>query len=395
MTSGKTMLHQTIRATLHAHLLATAMLLTSCGNNTIAVAPPARHPVVDSLRREAINSTIQDIETELQKQGSGDWDKWGDNVEPFLDTLASVARDSARKCVEGLDGFLFWTHSFRVHSRRDLVGDTSPESPIRSIKAFSKALRNDGIDLIVVPVPDKIAVYPDKFAPGKLQTGANPSVQMMGLVLDLCRRDVEAVDLYTLFHSYRRDTGDTSLLYYRCDSHYRPVAFALVANEIARRLARYRQIGIGSSTPIYRTELIAVDAPCDLLGHATPSVNRCQPIDTACRVLTVAGVPYAADDSARIVLGSDSFGTIMADKAANVGALIAARVGAPLAYASGSMRGPWVPLLFYRRPAAFRANKRVVVWIVADRQFNSDTWPVVGSHGLDRSRGGIDSRGRP
>src|SRR2546428_9270229 len=84
-------------------------------------------------------------------------------------------RKSAAVCAEA-DGWLFFAAEFRFLSLGRFWGDEAPKvrrshkpelaDPIPAIVDFQKQLTARGIDLLVVPVQPKAAIYPEKILPG-------------------------------------------------------------------------------------------------------------------------------------------------------------------------------------------------------------------------------------
>src|SRR5438477_9405006 len=97
----------------------------------------------------------------------------------FARELATVFQTLEKKNAAagaGVDGWLFFAGELRLLSLGRFWGDEAPKvsrahkpelaDPIPAIVDFQKQLTARGIDLLVVPVPPKAAIYPEKILPG-------------------------------------------------------------------------------------------------------------------------------------------------------------------------------------------------------------------------------------
>ncbi|MDF1851348.1 MAG: hypothetical protein P1U85_10975 [Verrucomicrobiales bacterium] len=97
--------------------------------------------------------------------------------------------------------------------------------PVPSLLEFRDLLKEKGIALILVPVPPKASLYPEKldeeFAPGD-------PVSTTPFWRGLQEKGLDVLDLFSSFSELRKE-GDAPLLYCRQDSHYSPFAIQKVA----------------------------------------------------------------------------------------------------------------------------------------------------------------------
>src|SRR2546423_6542311 len=102
-----------------------------------------------------------------------------DAQQKFAAELASTFQNAEKKntaAVAGADGWLFFGGELRLLSLGHFWGNDAVKSsrahkpdladPVPAILDFQQQLKARGIDLIVVPVPPKAAVYPEKNVPG-------------------------------------------------------------------------------------------------------------------------------------------------------------------------------------------------------------------------------------
>src|SRR4029450_9276097 len=114
----------------------------------------------------------------IPKVLAGDWMPLSSAQQKFVDELAAKSRsaESERAAViPGADGWFFLASDIRFLSVGQFWGADAakvsrahkPESadPIPAIVDFHNELKRRGIDLLVVPVPPKAALYPEKILP--------------------------------------------------------------------------------------------------------------------------------------------------------------------------------------------------------------------------------------
>ena len=104
--------------------------------------------------------------------------------------------------------------------------------PIPSILEFHNLLKERGIDLLLVPVPAKGAIYPEKLA-SDFEPGDPASTSEFFHLIE--EAGVSVLDLDPVFRE-AREREETKPLYCRQDAHFSPAAIELVADSIAKML---------------------------------------------------------------------------------------------------------------------------------------------------------------
>ncbi|MEM7392865.1 MAG: hypothetical protein AAF492_11015, partial [Verrucomicrobiota bacterium] len=89
-----------------------------------------------------------------------------------LSTLAEEAKAKGEKVIEGQDGWLFFPAELRAMSVGPFWGEAAAgvsraskaryADPLPAILDFHRQLKQADIELLLVPVPGKAAVYPEK-----------------------------------------------------------------------------------------------------------------------------------------------------------------------------------------------------------------------------------------
>lgn len=121
----------------------------------------------------------------------------------------------------------FWTKSWA-----EVAANGS--DPIPSIKEFNDLLAGRGIRLILVPIPPKGTIYPEKldndFAPGDPWT-TSPFLK------NLFEQGIEVIDVESDFLQLRNTQQENvPKLYCSQDAHYSPFAIERIADQIAAEL---------------------------------------------------------------------------------------------------------------------------------------------------------------
>jgi hypothetical protein len=213
--------------------------------------PRESEPQAVEARSDAIRRAAATIEAECQKATAGDWDKWQKNTEPYRAALKARVADlkvfpqwsadrveCQREPLAGLDSFPL----FEVGAQYFLpyLFDPAVMDPFRSerpVVAVHRWLRQQGIDLIFVPMPRMTETYVEHFVKPCPKDGVI-APHLRRTLLELLKEDVEVVDGFSLLRSVR-DT-DEEYLYNAGTPHWNPRAMRLTAKEIADRIARYK-----------------------------------------------------------------------------------------------------------------------------------------------------------
>jgi hypothetical protein len=178
-------------------------------------------------------------------------------------TFFDLFGDGGSKAVAGRDGWWFFRPDLRYLLEPDRAetgdpharwappsdGTTRRDSVVRAIVRVRDQLMERNIQLLVVPVPGKPSVYPDRLTSRMAahQAVQSPTAQ---LLLELRRKGVETVDLFTAFQSARQASSPANELYLAHDTHWTPRGAKLAAERVAQRL---HELGWapGSNTSFY------------------------------------------------------------------------------------------------------------------------------------------------
>ncbi|HAZ64868.1 MAG TPA: hypothetical protein DCZ72_14825, partial [Armatimonadetes bacterium] len=287
---------------------------------------------------------------------------------------AAAARAAAlgedERVLAGDDGWLFFRRGFEYLAADDLRDQADGRDPLAAITDFQQQLAGRGIDLLLVLIPDKVEVYPERAG---LEVPADGLVQptTRRLVAELSAAGVETVDLLAAMLAAK--AADPTLLYLPTDTHWTPAGLELAAATIAARVRAYPWYTAG--TTAYTREPIEFGRQGDLvgmLGGAAAADFRPERL-TARQVRLPDGTFYADDPASPIVVLGDSFCGIYHHEDcehAGLSAHLAAELGQPVDLLMAHGSGPRIRGQLARRGAAAIDAKQLVVWTVAA----SDLW---------------------
>ncbi|MEX2581089.1 MAG: hypothetical protein WD342_18665 [Verrucomicrobiales bacterium] len=255
--------------------------------------------------------------------------------------------------------------------------------PVNSIVEFKEMLAERGIDLLLVPVPAKASVYPDKlsseFAPG--------DVQSLAPFLERIRKEgVSVLDLESKFLAERRD-GEDARLYCRQDAHFSPLAAERVAERVAAELGLAEGNGDGVFTVSEPTIVNIVGD--QVVGSEWEDKVATEPLRVR-QVLADGRPGVEPDDDSPVLLLGDSHALVFHEgreagmhcTGAGVFDHLSFRLGFSLALVG--VRGSGLiqarKQLFYKAAGTrgFWDGKKAVVWIFSVREFTQSTDRVVG-----------------
>ncbi len=139
------------------------------------------------------------------------------------------------------------------------------DNPIQAILRFRDQLKAKGVELLVVIVPGKPSIYPERLTGRKSRAGN--SIRSHGKVIldSLAKLGLHTVDLYTPLLTAKVGDADLGPLYLNDDTHWTPRGAELAAAVIAlnvRLLADAGVIDIGEN----KEEYVASDSLADRIG---------------------------------------------------------------------------------------------------------------------------------
>jgi hypothetical protein len=258
------------------------------------------------------------------------------------------------KVVPGAGCWLFYKPEI------EYVRKPLPQGNIQRITAFSRMLRDKGILLFVVPIPNKIDIYPEKLAYVNCTYPVKP--EMVAFKQALADSGVMVIDLVGGLIGAK----DTCDVFGPFDTHWNPegieIAARIIADYIAPHLDSFR---IRHDTRLMVTDTIFTGTADIALKHYTEGLPQPNKVRVS-QVWRAPGIPYRDDKRSRIFIVGDSFVDHCRWWNANLGAHIARYTGAPTRTWFSLQANAEALRLFARKPEAF-SKKGIVIWAFTSR----------------------------
>jgi alginate O-acetyltransferase complex protein AlgJ len=284
----------------------------------------------------------------------------------------------------GVDGWLFLTAELRFLSVGRFWGDDaiklsrSPQTeladPVPAILDFCHQLKERGIDLLVVPVPPKAVIYPDKILPELNIRKNDTGFYLRGFYDQLRAGGVEILDLGPLFLENRANKHGE--VFCKTDTHWSGMGCVLAASAIAEKVRPKLTQELPRTE--YATEWTDTVIDGDLRELLASDLPR--PGTEQIRVRSVkqaaTGTAVEPDPNSPVLILGDSFTLVFHDFLAERAGLLdqlAVELGfAPdLIGTRGSGATP-VRITLYRRSSKdpdYLAKKKVIIWCFASDEF--------------------------
>ena len=346
------------------------------GLATAASVEPAEAPAAveaDAQPAAAATGSERPWEAELARWG-GSWEAWVDSLRRFQIDVRGLIQDvpADQSGIVGRDGWLFFRNDLMYLLSGDLRDQPEGKNPWPAIIDFRDQLQARGVDLLLVVIPTKAEVYPEKlsqYAPGTDGPWVAPYCRK--LLGELDAAGVETVDLLPAFMAARDEADEP--LYMPQDTHWTNRGVRLAAGLIAQRIRRYPWLAETGPQPD-RWGVRA--ATCTRLGDIVgmlPEGQRAEyrPMELeAQQVIDPTDALYTDDPDSPIVMLGDSFtGVFQFEdcRHAGVSAHLAKDLGLPIDLIMAQGSGPRIRAQLARRGPECLEGKRLVIWTMVSR----------------------------
>jgi hypothetical protein len=368
------------KAVYNVFLVGEPSAASATGATASASSVPKLAPSVPSPDPSAVARAVK---AELAAHG-GSWAAWSQEVAPlhaaFKHRLAAVPRGA--KALPGSDGFLFFARSLAYALGGDVGKQPGNKNPIPAIVRFRDLLAKHGVDLLFVPVPTKVEMFPERAATAPGGDGAafkrfagqvaNPFERKF--LADLAASGVETVDLLPAFLAERaHDATAKEPLYQAEDTHWTSRGLELAARLVAERVRRYPWYrGVAAHRRTYHTKDASFSRHGDLCSRLPEAEQAKYAPETLVghQVLAADGTLYDDDPESPVVVLGDSFTGVyqlMDCEHAGVSAHLAKELGTPIDLVMSYGGGPNVRSKLLRRGEAALGTKKVVIWMMTAR----------------------------
>jgi hypothetical protein len=311
--------------------------------------------------------------------------KFADLIRPLFRRVRwLLLHDLGDKAVAGADGWAYYGPDISYLGGRyfrECKPDGPTDDPALVIADFAEQLGRRGIRLLLVPVPSKPGV-----APERLRRGLRPNLELAThtrrFMDELRGRGIDVFDLFTPLVRAQHDQPDRPRLYLAADTHWTGEGARLVASLLAERVRA--MVGADALQPprTYRREAVTVARHPDIPRMSRlPGEGSAFPPEptTAYRVFDEEGEPYADSDDAQILLLGDSFSRIYQTdepEAAGLIANLAYELHTPLTSIVNDGGASTLVRQELARNLDLLRGKRIVIWAFVERdlRFGMQGW---------------------
>lgn len=303
----------------------------------------------------------------------------------FQRDLAAKVQELEKKsasAIAGRDGWLFLTSELRFLAQGTFWGDAAAKTarsskspdPLPAIVDFHTQLRERGIELLLVPVPPKAAIYPEQIGFSSTPTGNVIAPDVQAFYDQLRSRGVNVLDLTATFAAARDDSRGP--VYCRTDSHWSGAGTVIAAQAIAE------QVRAKISAPPARKEYVGdwkrATVTGDLVALLPAGAAKPEPETLSVRAIAekASGAAVQPDPNSPLLVLGDShtlvFREFLAERAGLIDQLAHELGFAPDLIGTRGSGATAVRVSLYRKTrsdAAYLAKKKVIVWCFAAREF--------------------------
>jgi len=284
--------------------------------------------------------------------------------------------------IPGTDGWFFLSSDIRFLSVGQFWGADAakvsrahkPESadPIPAIVDFAQQLKKHGIELLLMPIPPKAAIYPEKIVPDVDMRGETAAPYLARFYDELRKREINVVDLAPVFLQNR--ANEHGPVFCKTDTHWSGFGCVLaqtIKNKIHEKLAAQPQKN-------YAAEWKELTIKGDLGDLVGPDAKKLEPEKIAVRTISdkATGAAVTPDSSSPLLIIGDSHTLVFHDFLAEKSGLLdqfAYEIGfAPDLIGTRGSGATSVRVSLYRRAKKdpeYLAKKKIIVWCFAAREF--------------------------
>ncbi|MCJ8329104.1 MAG: hypothetical protein HRT89_18570 [Lentisphaeria bacterium] len=302
------------------------------------------------------------------------------------DALMKIAAEKAKAETNtiGLDGFVF-TRNELVHlSKGSFLGEAAKKNGIATKVANREALpaliaynaecKKWGVDLIIVPIPAKAVVYPDKL---DASLKVKPRIDKHHQAFYKAAKDkgLNLIDVTQLLID-NRDHKD-GLMYCKTDSHYSALACQLIATEIAKSIKDKAWYKAAAKVELNEIEE-SIEINGDLLGQLPEGKTVPEESIKVRRVTDKDGNALEINEESPVILLGDSHtlvyhdgGDMLTTKAGLFDQLAYELKIVPHRFANkgSGATAPRVSLYRKAKKGDFLKKRKVIIWVFTVREF--------------------------
>jgi hypothetical protein len=305
----------------------------------------------------------------------------------LLDEVTSLSEQKIA-AVEGAEGWLFLTAELKFLSTGQFWTDSTATvslpttsatvDPFAAIVDFNKQLQSLGVHLLLVPVPAKASIYPEKLFSSFQGKPDAIWTDLQRFYRRLADAGVDAVDLLPLLYSARDD--ERGPVYCRTDSHWSNLGCVIAAKAIADHIRSLLPANTPGKYQVLWNEIAFTGDLVSLLPESTiakPAQERMQIRQV--QTPDGNGVVDPGKDSPLLLIGDSHtlvFHDFLAEKAGLLDQLAFELGVCPDLIGTRGSGANAVRVSLYRRSIkepGYIGKKKVVVWCFSAREFTEAT----------------------
>ena len=325
------------------------------------------------------------------------WNLFRDPGEKVV--LGSDCEPEHENCAKRPGRWLFYRQDveFLVHPSPLDVRSAKLDNPVQAILKFRDQLKAKGVELLVVIVPGKPSIYPERLT-GRASDGSAGSENDAGLqshgkaILDsLTKLGLNTVDLYTPLAAAKKYDERFGPLYLDDDTHWTPRGAELAAAVIAGSVLQLSAAGVvdlGSEALRY----VPVDSSADRMGDIGEmsglnkfDVFKSQQVTghVVYQLVDTTKTPFKDDfRKSKILILGDSFSRIyQTDAPVNAGwiAHFARNISRPVSSIVSDGGASTLVREKLARKAGVLKGKKLLIWefVERDLRFGAEGWKTV------------------
>jgi hypothetical protein len=341
--------------------------------------------VLDLVTRPPTVENLRSFEKQMEDSS---W--FSQRLRPWMQYLwFETLSNPGDKAILGRYGWLFYKPDVRYLVEPYPPDETRArpdEDPVSAIVAFQGQLSRRGIRLMVIPMPGKPSVYPDKLTRRLALTDESFPSHTLRLIARLREAGIEVVDLFATFQRLRRNQPPSSeeLYYLPQDTHWSGRAVSIAADVVAERIRSLGWTSVGSTE--YDLRPMSVKRRGDIIRMArVPEIEQHLPVEEVhCSQVVdrTTGQLYRDDAQSSVLVLGDSFLRIFQNDepfSAGFVAHLANRLQQPLAtIINDGGASTLVRQELSRRPGLLQ-GKKLVIWEFVERdiRFGTEGWKHV------------------
>jgi len=312
---------------------------------------------------------------------------------PALDALLRVGGAGSEEAYIGEDGWIF----YRPDVDAVVMRPGASNAAAQGIVDFAAQLAARDIRLVIVPIPGKATIHPEKLSAGSVAF-ADPVTPPV--VADLAKQVGEAwkqgkakddtlapivIDATGRIWQRKLETGEDQFL--KTDSHWTPGAMTAIAKSVAKEV-------LATGIPVAPEELVAEEKEISSVGDTAlmlelPSsspLRRSQSMIIE-QIKTRDGNPWRANRDSPVLLLGDSYSNIYSANGLGWGggAGFAEQLSLRLGHSvdklarndAGAKSARQMLVAETAKSPGWLDGKKMVIWVMAAREFVRGNWSSV------------------